>query len=110
MATEAACEAAVVGHPVAAMDAAARAVFERAGVLDLVIHRSGHGMGIACHEYPHDTGFNSRALREREVYSAEPGIYEWGLGGFRHDDTVVVGKVPEVLTRAPKDLGSQTID
>jgi Xaa-Pro aminopeptidase len=53
--------------------------------------------------------FNNRALLAGEVYSAEPGLYVFGLGGFRHDDTVVVGDVPEVLTKAPKDLRSQTI-
>jgi Xaa-Pro aminopeptidase len=109
LATEAACAAAVVGNPVCAMDQAALRVFERAGVADLVIHRTGHGMGIDCHEHPIDTSFNTRPLLAREVYSAEPGIYEWGLGGFRHDDTVVVGEVPEILTKAPMDLESQTI-
>ena len=38
-----------------------------------------------------------------EVYTIEPGIYIYGLGGFRLDDTVVVGTVPEVLTASPKD-------
>jgi Xaa-Pro aminopeptidase len=40
---------------------------------------------------------------------AEPGIYVHGLGGFRHDDSVVVGVRPEFLTKAPKDLKSRTI-
>ena len=43
------------------------------------------------------------------MYSAEPGIYVYGLGGFRHDDTVVVGAKPEVLTKFPKDLRSLTV-
>jgi Xaa-Pro aminopeptidase len=108
-ATVAACEAAVTGNPVCRMDEAAREVFQRAGVSELIRHRTGHGMGLECHEFPHDMPFNTRALREREVYSAEPGLYEWGLGGFRHDDTVVVGTPPEVLTKSPKDLVSQII-
>ena len=108
-ATVAACEAAVTGNPVRAMDEAARRVFEAAGVSGLVRHRTGHGMGLECHEYPEDTGVNTRPLLENEVYSAEPGLYEWGLGGFRHDDTVVVGAQPDILTRSPKDLASQTI-
>jgi Xaa-Pro aminopeptidase len=66
-------------------------------------------MGTLGHEFPEDMAFNTRPLLEREVYSAEPGLYVYGLGGFRHDDTVVVGKVAEVLTKAPKDLRSQTI-
>jgi Xaa-Pro aminopeptidase len=108
-ANEAACEAAVTGQPVCAIDAAAQAVLERAGVAELIRHRTGHGMGTLGHEFPEDMAFNTRPLMEREVYSAEPGIYEWGLGGFRHDDTVVVGTRPEVLTKAPKDLRAQTV-
>jgi Xaa-Pro aminopeptidase len=108
-ATVAACEAAVTGNPVCRMDEAARRVFARAGVENLILHRTGHGMGLECHEYPHDTAFNTRPLLEGEVFSAEPGIYEWGVGGFRHDDTVVVGSQPEILTKSPKDLSSQTI-
>lgn len=108
-ANEAACEAVVAGKPVCSIDAAAQAVFEREGVADLILHRTGHGMGTLGHEFPEDMAFNTRPLIAGEVYSAEPGIYEWGLGGFRQDDTVVAGKTPEVLTRAPKDLASQTV-
>ena len=108
-ANQAACEAAVTGAPVSAIDAAAQAVIERAGFAEHILHRTGHGMGTLGHEFPEDMAFNHRPLLEREVYSAEPGLYVFGLGGFRHDDTVVVGEVPEVLTHAPKDLRSQTI-
>ncbi len=45
---------------------------------------------------------------EREVYSAEPGIYIYGLGGFRHDDSIVVGaEAPEVLTKRSKRIEDQ---
>src|SRR3569833_1359697 len=74
-ATIAACEAAVTGNPVCSKDRAARAVFEAAGVTDLIRHRTGHGMGLECLDFPHDTGFNTRPLLEGVVYSAEPGIY-----------------------------------
>lgn len=108
-ANEAAIAAAVTGRPVSGIDAAAQAVIEKAGYGGLIRHRTGHGMGTLGHEFPEDMAFNHRPLLEREVYSAEPGIYLYGVGGFRHDDTVVVGAIPEVLTRAPKDLKSQTI-
>ncbi len=108
-ANEAACAAAVTGAPVSAIDAAAQAVIEQAGFAEHILHRTGHGMGTLGHEFPEDMAFNHRPLLEREVYSAEPGLYVFGLGGFRHDDTVVVGAMPEVLTQAPKDLRSQTI-
>ena len=108
-ANAAASAAAVTGAPVSGIDAAAQAVIERAGFADHIRHRTGHGMGTLGHEFPEDMAFNHRPLLEREIYSAEPGLYVFGLGGFRHDDTVVVGATPEVLTKAPKDLKSQTI-
>jgi Xaa-Pro aminopeptidase len=109
-AQEAAVAQLVAGNPVCSVDAAAQRVFEEAGYGEHVIHRTGHGMGTLGHEYPEDMAFNTRALIAGEVYSAEPGIYLWGLGGFRHDDTVVVGRdQPEVLTTTPKDLEHQVI-
>ena len=105
----AALDAAVTGKPVSGIDGAAQAVIERAGYAKYIRHRTGHGMGVLGHEYPEDMAFNHRPLLENEVYSAEPGIYVYGLGGFRIDDTVVVGSVPEVLTQTPKTLEFVTI-
>jgi Xaa-Pro aminopeptidase len=108
-ANEAAIEALVEGNPVSAFDAAAQQVIEAAGFGANILHRTGHGMGTLGHEFPDDTAFVHRPLLSGEVYSCEPGIYIWGVGGFRQDDTVVVGPTPEVLTKAPKDLRSQTV-
>jgi Xaa-Pro aminopeptidase len=45
-----------------------------------------------------------------EVLSAEPGVYIYGLGGFRHDDTVIMPEdEPEVVTKAPKRLDDQIL-
>ena len=109
-ATDAAIAAAVTGQPVCGIDAAATAVIERAGYGELIRHRTGHAIGIQHHEYPEDMAFNQRPLLDNEVYSAEPGLYAWGLGGFRIDDTVVVGATPRVLTHTPKTLAHATID
>ena len=44
------------------------------------------------------------------VFTIEPGVYQEGLGGFRHSDTVVVtGDGLEILTDYPRDLESLTI-
>ncbi len=100
----------VAGNRVAEVDAAAQAVIERHGFGDHIFHRTGHGMGIAGHEFPEDMAFNYRPLMENEVYSSEPGIYIYGVGGFRQDDTVVVGRTkPEVLTKRSKTLHDQTV-
>lgn len=108
-AQEAAIAQMVTGNSLANVDAAALSVIERAGYGEYVIHRTGHGIGIAGHEFPDDMPFNPRPLMANEVYSAEPGIYIFGLGGFRHDDTVIVGEQPEVVTHTPKDLDSQIV-
>jgi Xaa-Pro aminopeptidase len=45
------------------------------------------------------------------IFSCEPGIYEKGLGGFRHSDTfVVTDDGIDVLTKYPRDLNSLIID
>jgi len=94
---------------------AATAVFREAGFGENICHRTGHGMGIGhggavtAHDFPHDTAYETRPLLAGEMYSVEPGIYLPGIGGFRHDDSVVVGAEPEVLTTTPRDLESQTL-
>jgi Xaa-Pro aminopeptidase len=108
-ANEAGAAAAVAGNPVAAIDAAAQAVIEKAGFGDLILHRTGHGMGVQGHEYPDDMPFCYRPLLKGEVYSVEPGLYVYGLGGFRIDDTVAIGVEPEIITKAPRDIATNTI-
>jgi len=106
----AAIEKLVAGNAVAEVDAAAQGVIEKHGLGAHIFHRTGHGMGIAGHEFPEDMAFNYRPLMENEVYSSEPGIYIYGVGGFRQDDTVIVGKTrPEVITKRSKRLEDQTI-
>lgn len=109
-ANQAAAEQMIAGNPVSSADAAAQQVIEKAGFGDNINHRTGHGIGIAGHEFPEDMPFLHRPFREREVYSSEPGIYIYGVGGFRHDDTVIVGKkAPEVITKRSKKLEDQIV-
>lgn len=61
------------------------------------------------HEYPEDMAFSLRPLLVNEIYSAEPGLYVYGVGGFRLDDTVVAGKQPCVLTKTPRTLVQATV-
>lgn len=105
----AAIEAARTGKPLSGIDQAALGVINKAGCGGHVYHRTGHGMGIMMHEYPEDMGVSSRPLLADEVYSVEPGLYVFGVGGFRQDDTVIIGDTPEVITHSPKDLKSQTV-
>lgn len=108
-ANEAGIAAAVTGAPVSAIDAAAQAVIEKAGFADCIRHRTGHAIGIMHHEYPEDMAFCHRPLVDNEVYSVEPGLYAYGIGGFRIDDTVVTGATPRTLTATPKTLDYATV-
>ena len=108
-ANEAGVAAAFAGNPVCAIDAAAQAVIAKAGFGENILHRTGHGMGVQGHEYPDDMPFCYRPLLKGEVFSVEPGIYVYGLGGFRLDDTVVIGDKPELLTHASRDIATNTI-
>jgi Xaa-Pro aminopeptidase len=109
-ASEAAAAQMVAGNRVSSADEAAQAVYEAAGFGDNINHRTGHGVGIIGHEYPEDMPFLHRPFYENEVYSSEPGIYIYGVGGFRQDDTVVVGATaPEVLNKRSKKLEDQIV-
>jgi len=109
-ATAAGVAAARTGNRVCDIDAAAFAVIRKAGLDEYVYHRTGHGVGLMLHEYPEDMAFSTRALLANEVYSCEPGLYVHGLGGFRIDDTVVVGDTPEVLVSTPSNIEWITLD
>lgn len=113
-AATAACEAAaaqmVAGNNVSSADAAAQQVYADAGFAEYINHRTGHGLGIGGHEFPEDMPFNHRPFKANEVYSSEPGIYIYGVGGFRHDDTVIVHTdAPEVITKRSKTLEEQIV-
>jgi Xaa-Pro aminopeptidase len=97
---------AVVGPGVAAgdVDRAAREVFELAGVADLFVHGTGHGVGLQIHEDPFEVATSTDVLVEGDVVTVEPGLYRAGVGGCRIEDLVVVtDSGHRNLTSAPKD-------
>ena len=68
------------------------------------IHFTGHGVGLDVHESP-SVGDNDYVLREGNVITIEPGLYEPGVGGVRLEDMVLVHKNGcENLTRFEKRL------
>ncbi|ORY78554.1 peptidase M24, structural domain-containing protein [Protomyces lactucae-debilis] len=96
----AALEKMVEGTPCAAVDKAARAVLDAAGLGDAFTHRLGHGLGLEMHEHPYLNGANmEESLLMNEVATNEPGVYVIGEFGIRLEDAVVVGKEQgQVLT------------
>jgi len=81
------------------------------GYGDYIRHRTGHGKGLQEHEIPWVEIGDHTVLQKGMVLSSEPGIYEEGLSGFRHSDTVLVTeKEPEVLTKYSKELENLVIE
>jgi Xaa-Pro aminopeptidase len=55
------------------------------------IHLTGHGVGLDIHEKP-SVGDNDYELREGNVITIEPGLYDPEVGGVRLEDLVLVLK------------------
>ncbi len=97
-------EALAPGVALKDVDAASRQVIADAGYADNFGHGLGHGVGLQIHEAP---GINSAAagtLLAGSAVTVEPGVYLPGRGGVRIEDTLVVDKRPDLLTRFPKEL------
>lgn len=75
------------------LDEAARAVFKKHHVEHLFCHSLGHGLGLETHESPRikfDGVDKDLLLQKNMVITIEPGLYEEGLGGIRHEDLICI--------------------
>lgn len=97
----AAMRAAKPGMPAREVDAAARAVIERAGYGQYFIHRTGHGIGLSVHEPPNLSGDDETVLRTGMCFSDEPGIYLEGRFGVRIENIIVIEEAGARSLNAP---------
>lgn len=99
------------GVACAEIDAAANEFLGEEGYGEKLLHRTGHGLGLAYHaEAPWLAEGSDQVLAAGMVVSVEPGIYLPQVGGVRHSDTVLVtDRGSESLTEYPTDLDSLTI-
>jgi Xaa-Pro aminopeptidase len=88
-----------------AVDRAARAAIEAAGLGRFFVHRTGHGIGLEAHEHPYIVEGNDLLLETGMTFSVEPGIYLPGRFGMRLEDIVVVtGDGAQLLNGSPREI------
>jgi Xaa-Pro aminopeptidase len=62
------------------------------------------------HEAPFLDVGDHTVIEPGMVFTIEPGLYDAGIGGFRHSDTVAVAADGiDVLTNYPRDIETLTI-
>ena len=115
-------EAMLAAHDVAAENMKSGAVAEevdrksleeirKAGFEKFLRHRAGHGIGLEAHEAPWIAEGDKTVLVQGMTFSCEPGVYDPEWGGFRHSDTVVVGKEKgEIVNTYPTRLEDMVIE
>jgi len=87
------------------LDAVARKGLDRAGISELFIHRTGHGIGLETHEQPYIVSGNPEVLEPGMAFSIEPGFYARGQFGARIEDIVVCTDAgAESMNHSTRDL------
>jgi Xaa-Pro dipeptidase len=101
----AAIEACRAWTPARDVDAAQRAIVERAADLGRCLHGAGHAVGTEIHEPPFLVPRTDAPLEAGMVLTIEPGLYASGVGGMRlEDDVVITDGDPVVLSRFGLEL------
>lgn len=104
-ANEAGRQAGQVGETCGQVDRATREVIVKGGYGDFFTHRTGHGIGLECHEDPYIRGDNEQKLVAGMTYTVEPGIYLNGRNGVRIEDDVLITEDGAVsLSTMPREL------
>jgi Xaa-Pro dipeptidase len=98
------------GVTCADVDGAVVQYFEENGLLPYWRQHTGHAIGLRNHEAPFLDIGDQTVIEPGMVFTIEPGLYQEGLGGFRHSDTVAVTDDGiDILTDYPRDIESLTI-
>lgn len=73
-----------------ALDRETTSVLQTSDYGDLIVHKTGHGLGLDVHEAPQVMVGNATALAPGMVVTIEPGLYRPGDLGIRIEDDVLI--------------------
>lgn len=93
------------GRTCGEVDRAARSVIDAAGFGPFFTHRTGHGIGLECHEEPYIHDGSRELLEPGMIFTVEPGIYLQKKNGARIEDDVLITEEGALsLSDYPRDL------
>ena len=75
-------------------------------VTKLIVHKTGHGLGLDVHEDPYVMRKNHDLLESGMVITIEPGLYKQNSLGVRIEDDVVIEEDAFVGARAIVKAGT----
>ncbi len=87
------------------LDTAVTAILANSPFAELIVHKTGHGLGLDVHEDPHIMAGNHQQLVSGALITIEPGLYRPGEIGVRiEDDVVIEDSGSRSLTSFPREL------
>ena len=87
------------------LDTAVTDVLRASPFADMIVHKTGHGLGLDVHEAPQVMVGNRQRLEPGFVITIEPGLYGAGDVGVRiEDDVTITEDGARSLTSFPREL------
>lgn len=83
-------EVARAGQSMHDLDSSVTGVLQASDFADLIVHKTGHGLGLDVHEAPQVMQGNMDLAEPGMVVTIEPGLYRVGEIGVRIEDDVLI--------------------